>query len=805
MPPTRKQLNRILSECTEKITLNVRFDPERARKALLHYDTLVPILALDRKGSAAKKQLEYIARYGKPSGTKLTYSTDKEVSKGWGRFACKDGKSYVAMSRKLRHYLACNLYSDHDIVNCHPELAQQLFSTFQLDCPNLRDWNTNRDKYFKLMQDSSRIEISRDDCKGIGFCFLYGGEVPYHFNTMQLPFNIPGPVQDLYEVCMGASKEMAGLMQTVKAAYPLQWSHFTYDIKKDNEDWGKFSSFMQHIERHILLRMYRAALQAGYEVGDLAHDGLFLSENGLPAKDCEKYYEYCTKDIKEDTGFSLKITGKVVLDPNWFPETKETIEWEKLEKYVPNTPTLITERMKRKYFSGLNDESIKVLALKILAKYFIRIKDVWWSINIDSRLPGTCYTQNEIKTTFASTILDGYFLSDIIPMYNTMVFKDPNDILDGEYNAFGVLKYDRDAFSVPLRDEELDLIKPFTEHFCLYLCSGVSENITFVKNVLSAKFREPFKVTKCSGYCLYFAGQPGNGKTMPLTKLFVNAFGSEYTNLAASFDQITSSPYTDGLDNKFVIMFPDMPPSERSNVKAYNYIKPLHTDEYSTSRPMYEKSKQVPNTLFICGSGQHRDVFHIDGDDRRYFMVDTKAPVDPDPDYYGKLALTIDQHWRLILRWICLQEPKKLAIPNTALRQHAISSSLCPVGSFLNYKLSYGWDLEAWDGARRALHKEYREWCKEYRVRNLTESKFFNILKDTYQFSEKHIADGNYVRFYIAKENLERFQKLCCWDGHVEYVEDQGVKASASAPALASASKITVDITRKELEAECLI
>lgn len=351
MSPTKQQLVEMSVPDNKKYVLTVQHHPHRAAILLDHLDEVHTTLKSSgtTKLESLKSQLAYIKRYGKEKGSKITFSTlRKDGSKGWGRAYPEKGTGYVLITRAIRHALAYDLYSDHDIVNCHPELIGQLFETYT-GTPNinLTIWNDNREEFFKIMMRHSkgRFEydaarknlvkvaegITRDDCKGLGFCFLYEGNVDWRFKLLGLSTKEP-EIESIYDVASSICADIISLRSKIIKDLGDTWDLLPHDESKgkDRSAAGKFSALIQHYERHIMLICKEVATQSGFGIGDLAHDGLFLSKDGKPAAgpEVEEFYRLAEQAVLQKTGFKIKLLGKALKCPEWCQEwfTEEEIE-----------------------------------------------------------------------------------------------------------------------------------------------------------------------------------------------------------------------------------------------------------------------------------------------------------------------------------------------------------------------------------------------------------------------------------------------------------------------------------------------
>jgi hypothetical protein len=260
---------------------------------------------------------------------------------------------------------------------------------------------------------------------------------------------------------------------------------------------------------------------------------------------------------------------------------------------------------------------------------------------------------------------------------------------------------------------------------------------------------------------------------MLVSNFWKYALGSAYVNDSAQFEELAKNGgFTDCAENCLVVIFPDMPPADAKNYSSYNNFKPFVTDQYRRTRPMFAPAGKVLNTVMYIGSGQHRSAIKIDGDDRRYFMCDMLPPQNMGDEYFKTLHAALRDHHLLFIQWILSHgSPKKMDIPKTSLRSHAIASSLCNVGQFIYYKLTGGWNVEEWDGKRREFHRCYKDYCKSNKIKALTEQAFFTVLMDKYLFVKKEIANGKSIRF--AVKDPKALHEICNWLGELEDRTDE--------------------------------
>ena len=315
MTVTQAQFVEMTRPCKKMYEIVVRRNSQRAKACLMALNSITAEFTpeqRDKHNNSLKPALEYFARYGKLSGSPSKYLVGEG---GYGRLYIKQGKSYIGLPKNVRHFLAHDLYSDHDIVNCHPVLARQLMDLFNVNGSAMDDWNANRESYFQTLMQASCRTIDRDDCKKVGFVFMYQGDLDFTFQELGIVDTKAAHVADVARRCMDA---MVGLCNAIEKSYPVLWDSLPFDPEKANPRAGKFSSLMQHLERHIMLICaYVAKTKFSYEIGDHCHDGLFLSLNGRPVENPDAFHKAAEAAVLAETGFSVSLVGKPMEMPSW--------------------------------------------------------------------------------------------------------------------------------------------------------------------------------------------------------------------------------------------------------------------------------------------------------------------------------------------------------------------------------------------------------------------------------------------------------------------------------------------------------
>jgi hypothetical protein len=318
------------------LKLKVRQSPSKAQYTLDHLDSALKHMTevrMDRNKDQLVPTLKHIRRYGKTVGSVNKYA----VTGGYGRLYAQTGKSYVTISRPVRHFLARDIYADIDIDNCHPVIVEQLFTLLVgYESDSLKLWNNNRADIFAEMMRLNP-KLSRDECKKIGFCFLYDGDLGLNFSKLELP---NGHVRD---ICNKIDSDITLLISRIQSLLPKVWEDIPSTAKECRVNASKFSRLMQHIERHLALTCVQVAKGMELEVGDICHDGLLISNDGhVPdSRTIEEFISRCTVAIQKKTGFEVNLSLKHMDLPEWAIDYKQSIdsddEEEDMDKEDPHS------------------------------------------------------------------------------------------------------------------------------------------------------------------------------------------------------------------------------------------------------------------------------------------------------------------------------------------------------------------------------------------------------------------------------------------------------------------------------------
>jgi len=708
--------------------------------------------------------LKYAKQYTRKGYITNSYSTNrKSGKKGYGRNTPDKGKSALSLNKMVRGFLFEDVCDDNDFKNMHVNMICQIATLFEQDrCVKLlQSYDDNREFWYKEMMNANP-KLTRDMCKEIGYTFLYEGSPDHRFAefNLEIPTGRGDPLWMVYATCKDACKEVIKLREKIKKHFSETWENLPYNNPK-RMDAGKFSSMVQHLEKCVLMKLIKKCKGDGYDVVDLQHDGLFLSEQESPADAGQDWFDEVRKFILKETGFDLQLTCKAFKVPDQFrtynPCTDDIdhVDEEKVDKCIPDTDILDLEKMKPHRFPHLNDNEKELLGRKIAGKYFIRSGDHWFKVNIATGLWNHTKPlgKDAYNNTVMGSILEGTMACQCIKVYDDLVFKDPRKIRDTEWNTYyKQLNYDP-SNRADLDEDELNMIDPIISHFKNIWCRGDEKSYEFLMKVLQDKFSKPFDIPE-RPVCLVLFGKEGAGKTKPAEVLFDKAFGEPYVAHSVNFKGVTnSSGHTDALESKLVAIMNEIPEMDYNHKEMFEQFKTLVSEKFRRSRRMYQGEKSVPNSVFYLLTTNNKNACHVTQTDRRYFMLDVASTAIGDQAYFRDLITCIEDQWELFIQYVLnFKVTEGLTIPDNKLRSHAKQLSLCPVGQWLQHRFNEDptWDPQPDEGhSIMELYSRYKGYMQEEQRRAINRQRFHGVLSGSYSFIEERRTGDMRKKWYI--------------------------------------------------------
>jgi len=252
----------------------------------------------------------------------ITYklSSSSPGKLGYGRYYGGDG-SLETLEQDIRATLCSELYTDLDMVNCHPTLIVQYAKRyFDLDMPYLKGYVDNRQGFFKKMYDE--FDLEEAVVKNAIIIILYNGAVKVnHRDSVDFVHQNTLP-RDMVEM----KKEMKQLCKMIIKKNEHN-ELYKYYLRQDNNVQGSFMALLiQTEERYCLDAMVEFLEELEFQIDVLAYDGCMI--RGKNAID-EAAIAKTEKQIEATTGYKLKLKVKPMIPISFEEDTKN-------EKIIPS-------------------------------------------------------------------------------------------------------------------------------------------------------------------------------------------------------------------------------------------------------------------------------------------------------------------------------------------------------------------------------------------------------------------------------------------------------------------------------------
>ena len=689
-----------------------------------------------------------------------------------GRYYPKSPFADAYMWRHTRASLSSNEL-DIDAVNCAYTIFCSLCEQAQLSVDYVRRFVDMRDFFIDDL-DITKADIDhhnevnndtvdkRSIAKKFFSAILHNGSDQVWKKSLDLTHN---PVVKDSEVAL-LVKEVRSLKQAL-----LSFDKYN-DLKKKYKTKALYH-IINDVEAKIVTDLIKIFQQNSIQVTSFIYDGFQVrSKDKTRINNILNGYvnQYDLKFIIKDFPLTLdKLTvvnrtddevemGMVKLHSK--PE--DEIDQAKVLSFVPKTDQLDLNKVKWKAVSELSDLEKEELGRLTAGKYVIRVGEHWHIVNLET---GKCvnsrpYSKDKYNHAVGGTVLEKTEYCDNIKLYDRFVFKDPNQVKSNEWNTYSKnLKYDPKD-TTPLLPDELAKIEIVLTHFFEQFCRKDDDSYKFLMKILQNKFAKPFDLPS-KPVCLVLFGLEGAGKTMPIEKLFGNAFDYEYISPSASFEAVTNpTGFTDKIESKLVVIMNEIPSADYNHKKMYENFKAMVSDKYRNSQIKYQGSGDVKNTILYIATTNNKNAFQLSQTDRRYFMLDVSSSKKGNDEYFSQLAHTLDTHWELIVRYILgFNMEKNLKIPDNAIRKHCKDIGLSFVGQWLKQKF----EMEEWEPddegyVLSSYHAEYKVYMEnEHSKKGLILSKFKGEMTGMFYFKYERKCGESVKKMYI--EDLAELKK----------------------------------------------
>lgn len=662
-------IDSFVTPCTDPITLKVTYNDEKIAFLLNRIGEIQELIGGAEKSALLAGQLSTL-RTKKPKDNVMFGVPNKTESRklgGYGRLrpislACnklKD-KSYVEITRAVRQFLVKDCASDVDIVNCHPVILSHLYPVFNKDqkFTEIDEWNTNREKYFQTLMSKAPNGMTRDDAKKLGFIFMYQGGLDDFFKDHNLNLN-DHEICKIRDLVKGLKDKCRSLIEQVKKKYPKMWEKLNFTPGK-REDIGKFSSFLQNIERLACSEIYYVASEMDLNVIDFCYDGLLVSNsNGEPLSESEgeSLTARAMKAIEENLGMKMVVKIKAmdneVADKieKLYLEAKNTIppeitipdseffsikDYESIKQVDPVTgePTASQMEARLKY---LNKYICYVRSLK---KYYVRNSPYEW-------IP---HTKDDLKNAFAPVGISHwtgwnnrseYDKIDWIPWTISKPVCPPNVL-----NVFTGLKHKYDPeFRIDMKH-----VQPLLDHFKNIWACGDEKVYQYIIGWFSSIMQNPNRKTKVN--IILKSIREGAGKNLPIDIIANYVIGTDHYSQSSDIDDLFKK-FNSSASRRLLYACDEI--AQHGNTfRLAERIKDITTRENITIEPKGVNSYITDDRCNYIWSTNNDYVLKIPDSDRRNFCIEVSTERAGDTEYFNNLAkLANDVSGRHIFHYFC--------------------------------------------------------------------------------------------------------------------------------------------------------
>lgn len=231
----------------------------------------------------------------------------------WGRLFSTT-PSLQCINKKLRHTLASDIYTDIDIVNCHPVILLKYCNDNNIRCENLKYFVENRDSYLKQLSD--RFHITRDDAKKTFLSIINGARRSEKY-PLDIIINFEEEIQQIIYYFVKQDCNKIFIKRSYNTKKTRSKTENLYNI-----GGSAINLFFCHEENAILKVICDSLTSRGFQIGSLCFDGcLVYKSNDLT----DDLFNTISKEVQDKLGYRIEIKVK--------PMT-EIID---LSQYIANT------------------------------------------------------------------------------------------------------------------------------------------------------------------------------------------------------------------------------------------------------------------------------------------------------------------------------------------------------------------------------------------------------------------------------------------------------------------------------------
>jgi hypothetical protein len=604
--------------------------------------------------------------------TRINYKlSNKRAGKlGYGRLYGNKG-SLETLDKDIRGSLCAGIYTDIDIVNCHPVLIKQYaLNRYDLDMPYMADFIRSRSEIFDELE--RKHNKSRDECKSDFMKVMYNGRLDH----------------DAPQLFHAIKEEMASLIRSMIA--DREYNELFHATKNEDNPRASFCShIIQTEERRCLLALRDSLIAQGYSVDVLAYDGCMVRSTEVGDDVLTKAEEF----IKSETGYEVQLAIKPLVGFRDLEEaSSQSLNAKEAESKAAYDAMKLDWEQNHFYFAPTNqivevdNGKMGMYDIGHAEEYF----NTWTFPGPDGQ-----------KALF----LKKWRADETRRVVKELVYKKPEDCLPHEaslFEGFAFRSYTADPETAPADIARfMDLLGS--------CCNDETPVVLYVLNTFAHMIQKPFEKT---GVCTIFSSEcQGTGKDtlLGIIRRLIGSHSAHYTSTDAFYEK------HDTQKGGAIFTYLEEACAGANKTRA-DELKARITTDTLTINPKGQKAYTVPNIARIFMTTNHSDPVKFEETDRRFLLINPSerlVKADWVAIYDQIMKERFVANIGAYLEGIDISGWKIKDIPMTEVKKEIVELSINPVKRFWEQ-----WqddtitnDTETWKRASE-VYEDYVDWCR---------------------------------------------------------------------------------------------
>jgi hypothetical protein len=590
----------------EGLTYTEYINKDKAYMILQNWDKIFESLPKERQDKIKNQEekcidplfyLKKIVKAGKEViHTKYSFSKQLQT---YGRLF-PNNASLASLPREIRNTIACDIYYDVDMKNCHPVLLSQYCASNNIKCDILDFYVANRDKVIKNICQENKITSST--AKNCILNIINGGSGGNH-TISKLPTTFLGKlkaeIKNIHALVCSINKEEFKKVQK---------------RKEFNPEGTMMNIVLCKLENLLLLNAIKFMTDEGFNVDVLVFDGFMVRKN----KDFGDVLDRLKNYIKEKTDYNMEFVvkgmdDKIDLSPYASPVSNgvDTSTYLKDKEDFEKTHLKITHPAL--YITTIKDKSVDIQTETALLASYRHMK--------------TTVKNNKdeiVKTGFINMWIN----DENIKIYRSMVFI-PNDY-EHEKEDYNTWRgFENEKVKMP-DDIEINnsYISRFNE-FLHNLCNGEVASINYVVAWMANIVQNPSD-RACVCLVLYSL-EEGAGKNM-IIKTLEKCLGSTYVNYITDVANQLFGKHSAAEMNKLLVVMNEV--KGKDTYTNTDLFKTRITDDKREVELKGKDTMQMNNYASYIINTNNLNMVNAGEKDRRFCVIDCNNPKINDKKYF---------------------------------------------------------------------------------------------------------------------------------------------------------------------------